>query len=102
MTPPNCHAQQTVLELKVRNHPGVMSHVCGLLTRRAYNIEGIICLPMQSQALSRIWLMVNEDERLEQVIKQLQKLRDIHNVQRHGVDKRIFSRLQKLFMPESV
>ena len=27
----------TVLRLLVRNHPGVMSHVCGLFARRAFN-----------------------------------------------------------------
>ena len=26
-----------VLRLRVRNHPGVMSHVCGLFARRAFN-----------------------------------------------------------------
>ena len=28
---------QVILELAVRNHPGVMSHVCGLFARRAFN-----------------------------------------------------------------
>ena len=37
---------RAVLELTVNNHPGVMSHVCGLLSRRAYNVEGILCLPI--------------------------------------------------------
>ena len=32
-----------VLEIDVNNHPGVMSHVVGLFSRRAYNVEGIIC-----------------------------------------------------------
>lgn len=26
-----------ILELTVRNHPGVMTHVCGLFARRAYS-----------------------------------------------------------------
>ncbi|MCG3147073.1 MAG: hypothetical protein PCFJNLEI_00510 [Verrucomicrobiae bacterium] len=34
------------LELTVQNHPGVMSHVCGLFARRAFNVEGILCLPV--------------------------------------------------------
>jgi hypothetical protein len=33
---------RTVLELDVNNHPGVMSHVVGLFSRRAYNVEGIL------------------------------------------------------------
>jgi acetolactate synthase-1/3 small subunit len=30
---------RTVLELDVNNHAGVMSHVVGLFSRRAYNVE---------------------------------------------------------------
>ncbi|MEX1033870.1 MAG: acetolactate synthase small subunit [Cellvibrionaceae bacterium] len=88
---------QSVLELKVRNHPGVMSHVCGLLARRAYNMEGIICLPMKDVRYSAIWLLVNEDARLEQVIQQLRKLRDVLDVERHGVEHRVFTQLKSLF-----
>ena len=33
---------QVILELAVRNHPGVISHVCGLFARRAFNVEGIL------------------------------------------------------------
>jgi acetolactate synthase-1/3 small subunit len=39
---------RTVLELDVNNHPGVMSHVVGLFSRRAYNVEGILCMPVGS------------------------------------------------------
>ena len=39
-----------VLEIDVNNHPGVMSHVVGLFSRRAYNVEGIICVPVGSGA----------------------------------------------------
>ena len=31
-----------VISVLVRNHPGVFSHVAGLFTRRAYNIESIV------------------------------------------------------------
>ena len=86
-----------VLELKVRNHPGVMSHVCGLLARRAYNMEGIICLPMADRQTSRICLLVNEENRLEQVIKQIGKLHDVLDVQRRDINQRMFAHLQKLF-----
>ncbi len=46
-----------ILELTVRNHPGVMTHVCGLFARRAFNVEGILCLPIQaaSTAASGCW-----------------------------------------------
>ncbi len=57
---------QVILELAVRNHPGVMSHVCGLFARRAFNVEGILCLPLKDGQQSRIWLLVADDQRLEQ------------------------------------
>ena len=27
--------------------PGVMTHICGLFARRAFNVDGILCLPMK-------------------------------------------------------
>jgi acetolactate synthase-1/3 small subunit len=71
-----------VLRLLVRNHPGVMSHVCGLFARRAFNVEGILCLPIDDGRCSVILLVVNEDERLEQLIRQLRKLEDVVEIHR--------------------
>ncbi|MGB3210895.1 MAG: acetolactate synthase small subunit [Desulforhopalus sp.] len=82
-----------VLELKVNNHPGVMSHICGLFSRRAYNLEGIVCVPTGAGDVSRMWLQVNEEERLEQVIKQVQKLPDVLSVRRHASGHAVFSGL---------
>ena len=31
-----------VFSILVNNHPGVLSHVAGLFTRRSYNIETIV------------------------------------------------------------
>ena len=72
-----------ILELTVRNHPGVMTHVCGLFARRAFNVEGILCLPIQGSEHSRIWLLVNDDQRLEQMIAQIDKLEDVEKVVRN-------------------
>ena len=69
-----------VLRLVVRNHPGVMSHVCGLFARRAFTVEGILCLPVGDGSRSAILLMVDEDERLEQLMRQLAKLEDVLEV----------------------
>lgn len=74
----------TVLELLVKNHPGVMTHVCSLFSRRAYNLEGIAVLPIGDGTVSRIWLKVAEETRLEQIVKQLEKLHDVKRVDRHG------------------
>ena len=35
-----------ILELEVDNHAGTMSHICGLFARRAFSLEGILCLPV--------------------------------------------------------
>ncbi len=86
-----------VLELTVHNHPGVMSHICGLFARRAYNLEGILCLPLPGGARSRIWLRLDEDRRLDQVVSQVQKLQDVLAVKRHGAGHEVFSDLERFF-----
>lgn len=88
---------RAVLELEVNNHPGVMSHVVGLFSRRAYNVEGILVMPVGDGAKSRIWLLVNEDERLTQMIKQVEKLEDVLAVNRHGADHAVFVSLESFF-----
>jgi acetolactate synthase-1/3 small subunit len=88
---------RTVLELRVNNHPGVMSHICGLFSRRACNVEGILCLLVGDGRESRIWLLVNEDERLEQMVKHVRKLEDVLDVRRHHADHEVFERLEKFF-----
>ncbi|MBA3031434.1 MAG: acetolactate synthase small subunit [Desulfobacteraceae bacterium] len=67
----------TIIELRVRNHPGVMSHITGLFSRRAFNLEGIICGPVGDGTQSRMILLVNKNHRLDQMIKQLEKLYDV-------------------------
>ncbi len=89
--------QHAVLELTVNNHPGVMSHICGLFARHAFNVEGILCLPIAAGDQSRIWLLVNEDNRLEQMIRQILKLEDVLGVRRHGAEHDVFVRLEGFF-----
>ncbi|MFC3396692.1 acetolactate synthase small subunit [Brenneria rubrifaciens] len=89
--------KQVTLELSVRNHPGVMSHVCGLFARRAFNVEGILCMPLAGGGESRIWLLVQDDRRLPQMISQVEKLEDVIQVQRHGDEKRIFDQVAEFY-----
>lgn len=89
--------RQAVLELTVDNHPGVMSHVCGLFARRAFNMDGILCLPLGDGSVSRIWLRVQEGDRLDQVENQLRKLNDVRAVRRHPPDHAVFNRLEGFF-----
>lgn len=93
----NATHDNVILELTVRNHPGVMTHVCGLFARRAFNVEGILCLPIQHSDRSRIWLLVNNDTRLEQMISQIEKLEDVSQVIRHQSDPGVFNTLGQYF-----
>lgn len=88
---------RAVLELDVNNHAGVMSHVVGLFSRRAYNVEGILVMPVGDGRCSRIWLQVNEDGRLEQMLRQIEKLEDVLAVRRHGAEHEVFERLEAFF-----
>jgi acetolactate synthase-1/3 small subunit len=74
--------ESAVLRLLVRNHPGVMSHVCGLFARRAFNVEGILCVPVGDRTCSAVLLLVKEDARLEQLMRQLRKLEDVIEIHR--------------------
>ena len=89
---------RTVLELEVNNHAGVMSHVVGMFSRRAYNVEAIACMPVGGGVTSRIWLLIGEDARLDQVVKQAEKLEDVLAVRRHGAGHPLFERLQAFFL----
>ena len=94
---PQAGFAKVVLELEVNNHPGVMSHICNLFARRAFNMEGILCMPVAGGARSRIWLLVFEDQRLEQMIRQLEKLEDVLGVRRQGAEHEVFERLEDFF-----
>ena len=89
--------ENVILQLTVRNHPGVMTHVCGLFARRAFNVEGILCLPIQDSNQSRIWLLVNDDQRLGQMISQIEKLEDVEKVVRNQSDPSVFSKIAVFF-----
>ena len=81
------------IRLTVNNHPGVMSHVCGLFTRRAFNMEGILVTPCKNGQEADVWLMVHADDRLEQMVRQLKKLHDAKSISVRPVDAETFDRL---------
>lgn len=51
----------TTLHLSVNNHPGVLSHVCGLFAGRAYNLEGVLVTPEANGDTCRMWLVVKDE-----------------------------------------
>lgn len=89
--------RRVVLEVTVTNHAGVMVHVSSLFSRRAYNMEGMLCMPVGDGSHSRIWILVEADDRLEQIERQLLKLEDVQRVRRRGASHDLFVRLEALF-----
>jgi len=61
------------------NKPGVLTHIAGLISRRAFNIESISAGYTEEPDVTRINIVVSvEDEReLDQVVNQLGKLIDV-------------------------
>ncbi|MBP1327519.1 acetolactate synthase-1/3 small subunit [Leucobacter exalbidus] len=70
-----------VLSLLVEDKPGLLSRVAGLFSRRGFNIESLAVGPTEMKGLSRITVVVDQDETLlEQVTKQLNKLVNVIKV----------------------
>lgn len=91
-------AQGAILRLRVRNHFGVMTHVCSLFSRRAFNLDAIICLPIGDGTESAVLLMVNENQRLDQLIRQLTKLEDVLQVNRAPEFRSTFESVAECFV----
>ncbi|HHY91578.1 MAG TPA: acetolactate synthase small subunit [Clostridiales bacterium] len=69
------------LAVLVENNPGVLSKVSGLFARRGYNIESLVVSETEDRTISRMTIVVDgDDEILEQVKKQLNKLVDVIKV----------------------
>ncbi|EOQ97779.1 acetolactate synthase, small subunit [Leptospira wolbachii serovar Codice str. CDC] len=70
------------LSILVNNHPGVMSHVSGLFTRRGYNIDSIAVGVTDNTEVSSMTIVLNGDDFVVgQVKNQLLKLPDVLRVQ---------------------
>ena len=81
------------VHITVNNHPGVMSHICGLFARRAFNVEGILVTPQDDGATCIVWMVLKNDVRLDQVVKQVAKLHDIQDIRTMPIDNWAFERL---------
>lgn len=85
-----------IIGLIVHNHMGVMSHIAGLFSRRAFNLEGILCGQIEDGTRSQIYLLVKNDIRIKQIIKQLEKLYDVIDVSIcENYDQTLFDRLHE-------
>ena len=74
-----------ILGILVENHPGVLSKVSGLFSRRGFNIYSLAVGITEDPSISRITIVVEGDEYIvEQVTKQLNKLVDVIKVANIG------------------
>ncbi|MGI5927732.1 MAG: acetolactate synthase small subunit [Thermacetogeniaceae bacterium] len=70
-----------ILAVLVENQPGVLTRVAGLFSRRGYNIESLAVGHTHDQEISRMTIVVDGDDQvIEQVVKQLEKLVDVISV----------------------
>lgn len=70
-----------VLSIRVRNKPGVLSHVSGLFTRRSFNIHSLAVGVTERPEISIITIvLIGGDETLSQFKGQIMKLADVLEV----------------------
>ena len=70
--------KRMVLSILVDNTAGVLSRVAGLFSRRGYNIDSLTVGETQNPAISRMTVLAHGDDQiLEQIRKQVQKLEDV-------------------------
>lgn len=71
-----------IITATVQNRSGVLNRVTGLLQRRQFNIESISVGPTELEGISKMTFVieVEDEQRLEQVTKQLHKQIDILKV----------------------
>ena len=73
--------KKVVLSLLVDNKPGILGRVCGLFSRRGYNIDSLTVGECQDPTISRMTVTVSGDDIvLEQIRKQCAKLIDVRKI----------------------
>lgn len=73
--------EKHVLSILVENQSGVLSRISGLFSRRGYNIHSLSVGETEDPSISRMTIVVDaNDQILEQVKKQLNKLVDVIKV----------------------
>ena len=70
-----------ILAILLENEAGSLSRIVGLFSQRAFNIESLTVAPTHDSSLSRITIVTNGDDQvLEQIVKQVNKLIDVIKV----------------------
>ena len=67
-----------IISMLVENESGALSRIAGLFSARGYNIESLTVAATEDETLSRLTLVTRgNDEIIEQITKQLNKLVDV-------------------------
>lgn len=83
-----------ILSVLVKNSSGVLSRVSGLFSRRGYNIDSLTVGSTEDNSISRMTItLMGDDDVLEQVKKQLDKLEDVIRVVSFKVDECVYREL---------
>ncbi|MBQ8262633.1 MAG: acetolactate synthase small subunit [Lachnospiraceae bacterium] len=83
-----------VFQLLVDNTAGVLSRISGLFSRRGYNIESITAGPTADLRYHRITIVASgDDEILDQIEKQVEKLIDVRAVKVLDPDDSVYREL---------
>jgi acetolactate synthase-1/3 small subunit len=78
------------ISVLVENKFGVLTRVAGLFSGRGYNIDTLNVAPTHDPATSRMTIVTRgDDATLQQIVKQLQKLIDVLNVEDFREDEYI-------------
>lgn len=87
-----------VLSILVDNNPGVLTRVCALFNRRSFNIESVAAGPTENERLTRITLLtkVEDEDGIDQIIKQIRKLEDVHKVEQLDISNSICKQIMLL------
>lgn len=83
-----------VLSVLVEDQSGVLSRVAGLFSRRGYNIDNLSVGKTEEPGISRMTIVVRGDDQiLEQIIKQLNKLINVIKVVKLEPEHSVFREL---------
>ena len=86
--------EKHVLSVFVKNSSGVLSRVSGLFSRRGYNIDSLTVGSTENPSISRMTItLMADDDVLEQVKKQLDKLEDVIRVVNFKVNESVYREL---------
>lgn len=85
---------RSILSILLENESGSLSRIVGLFSQRAFNIESLTVAATEDKSLSRITIETTGDKnKIEQIIKQVNKLVDVLKISELSCKEHIESEL---------